>query len=432
MKKLILLISLSLLASCSPYATRPATHSTGSSTATYNIPPAERVASGTQAFLSDGTRFVATDDHQLPSWQQQRFSGSLKAFQIGCERLQARPQWTAVCQVARSTRNTDAAAKKFFEQYFTPWVVSQNGKLGGKVTGYYEPEIKGSLTYSPQYPFPIYAIPDNFIVVPYTGGKRSGSLKIQMTGKHQGKVSSSGDYTANLADFPLNERSKSLKGRIEGNRFLPFYTRAEINAGALNGRAPILAYAADPVDLFFMHVQGSGRLSLPNGKTLSLIYADKNDQPYVSIGRYMVNKGYISMADANANGIKKWLAQHPNQLAEVLGQNPGYVFFKTGQAQQTGPIGALGVPLTAEYSVAVDKRFIELGSPIFVATTDPRNRRALNRLMIAQDTGSAITGAVRIDFFWGFGHDAGRTAGKMNEVGYVWSLLPNGMMPNKH
>ena len=428
-KAVAIIVFIGGLSSC---GTQPSLPPTTTTTPSYTpeILSAQRLPTGTAAHISGNVSFTATTFSALPSWDKQSFSGSLKAFVQGCERLQAHPAWTEICSIAKRTPLYEKYARAFFENNFTPWTIAQNGNLAGKVTGYYEPAINGSLSYSSAYRFPIYEIPQDFIVVPYTGGAKSGSLKINIIGANKGEVAKNGAYSANLADFPVNERTRSLKGRTVGNRFVPYYTRAQINAGALNNQAKIIAYAADPVELFFMHVQGSGRLRLPDGSMLPLAYADKNDHPYVSIGRYMANKGYLPLAQANAEGIKNWLAAHPDKLAEVLGQNPGYVFFKRGESGVSGPTGALGVPLSPGFSAAVDKHIIELGSPIFVATTDPRNRRALNRLMMAHDTGSAIVGAVRVDVFWGYGDTAGNHAGKMNEVGYLWNLLPNGMTPS--
>ena len=162
---------------------------------------------------------------------------------------------------------------------------------------------------------------------------------------------------------------------------------------------------------------------------MRLGFADKNDQPYVSIGRYMANKGYLPLGQTSMQGIKGWLQQNPQKMAEVLGQNPSYVFFRQLPGNDSGPIGALGVPLSGGYSAAIDRHYITLGAPLFVATTHPASGHGLNRLLMAQDTGSAINGAVRIDYFWGYGDEAGAVAGKMKHPGYVWQLLPNGMLP---
>ena len=279
--------------------------------------------------------------------------------------------------------------------------------------------------------FPIYGIPNDFVVVPLPVHLRGSKQTVRMnrTGANQGVIAADGAYAVSLAQFPLNDKSTALKGRVEGGAFVPYYTRAQINGGALDGKAPILGYADDPVELFFLHIQGSGRLRTPQGQYVRLGFADKNDQPYISIGRYMANRGYLPLGQTTMQGIKTWMRANPQYLAEVLGQNPSYVFFRTLPGNDDGPLGALGVPLTGGYSVAIDRHFITLGAPLFVATTHPQTQHGLNRLMVAQDTGSAINGAVRVDYFWGYGDEAGALAGKMKYPGYVWQLLPNGMLP---
>ncbi|WP_287956625.1 MltA domain-containing protein [Snodgrassella sp.] len=376
-----------------------------------------------------GVSYRVVSYQALPQWSTQSFIDSLEAFKTSCNKLQMQPAWQTVCQQAARTTRHNHQAKAFFETYFTPWEVSQNGQLAGTVTGYYEPMLLGDTKQTAQARFPIYGIPNDFVVVPLNSGLRQGIVRIRLTGTNSGVITPTGNYTANLASFPLNEKTRALKGRISGNQLVPYYTRAQINAGALNGKAPILGYANDPVELFFLHVQGSGQLKTSDNRMLRLSFADKNDYPYVSIGKYMANKGYLPLAQTSMQGIKAWLQQHPQQLAEVLGQNPSYVFFRASAESASGPTGALGVPLTKGYSAAVDSHFVSLGAPIFVATTHPASGYGLNRLLMAQDTGSAINGAVRVDYFWGYGDEAGALAGKMKYPGYVWQLLPNGILP---
>ena len=338
-----------------------------------------------------------------------------------------------MCAQAFQTPVQHLPAKSFFERYFTPWQVAGNGSLAGTVTGYYEPVLQGDDRRTAQARFPIYGIPNDFISVPLPAGLRSGKnlVRIRQTGKNSGIIDNAGGtHTADLSQFPITARTTAIKGRFEGSRFLPYHTRNQINGGALDGKAPILGYAEDPVELFFMHIQGSGRLKTPSGKYIRIGYADKNEHPYVSIGKYMADKGYLKLGQTSMQGIKSYMRQNPQRLAEVLGQNPSYVFFRElAGSSNDGPVGALGTPLMGEYAGAVDRHYITLGAPLFVATAHPVTRKALNRLIMAQDTGSAIKGAVRVDYFWGYGDEAGETAGKMKEPGYVWQLLPNGMKP---
>lgn len=380
-----------------------------------------------------GASYQVVSFNDLPQWHNQSFLQSLTAFKQSCNRLIQQPEWQTVCQKANEIpAHHNQAIKSFFEQHFTAWQVSHHGKLGGTITGYYEPVLAGDFIPTQQARFPIYGIPDDFVSVPLPSNLRNSKItvRIQATGQHSGVISANGKYKANLAQFPINPRTTALKGRFVGNQFIPYYTRNQINGGALNGKAPILGYANDPVELFFLHIQGSGRIKTPDGQYIRLGYADKNEYPYVSIGRYMANKGYLPLSQTSMQNIKTWLAQNPNRLAEVLGQNPSYVFFRTlpGSAE-LGPIGALGVPLTGKYSGAVDRHYITLGAPLYLATTHPDTQKSLNRLIIAQDTGSAITGAVRVDYFWGYGNKAGQSAGKQKYTGYVWQLLPHGVLP---
>lgn len=375
-------------------------------------------------------RVVSFDD--LPKWKQQDLIQSLVAFKQSCTKLIQQKEWQVVCQKANRLSHHKRSIQAFFEQNFIPWQVSQNGELGGMVTGYYEPVLEGSIRPTKQARFPIYGIPRDFVSVPLPAYLRQSkaNVRIRQTGANSGVISQDGQYVASLAQFPITERTQALKGRFVGQRFLPYYTRHQINGGALDTLAPILAYANDPVELFFLHIQGSGRIKTPDGQFVRLGFADKNEHPYVSIGRYMADKGYLPLSQTSMQNIKAWLAKNPQYLAEVLGQNPSYVFFRVlpGSSEQ-GPIGALGVPLTAEFSAAVDRRYITLGAPIYLATTHPDTKRGLNRLIMAQDTGSAIKGAVRVDYFWGYGHQAGQSAGKQKYTGYVWQLLPKGVLP---
>lgn len=421
-----------MLAGCFSHSTKPVSKVSKTPnlpSASTSVFPSTSVAMGSVHYGKDGTTYRRVAFSALPQWQQQNFSGSLNAFKNSCLSLRKQTQWQSVCQIAQSI-NDNHQAKNFFEQYFSAWEVAQNGKLAGMVTGYYEPVLQGDDHQTARARFPIYGIPDDFVSLklPEQYRQYSGSIAFNVTGKNTASVVNNGAYSATLSQFQRN--SGSVKGRLVGTRLVPYYTRDQINGGALNNRAPILAYANDPVELFFMHIQGSGRIQTPDGRYIRLGFADKNNYPYVSIGKYMADKGYLPLAQTSMQNIKAYLAQNPHRLAEVLGQNPSYIFFQplTGSADQ-GPIGALNVPLTGEFSGAVDKRYITLGAPIFLATTHPDTRKALNKLIIAQDTGSAIKGAVRVDYFWGYGDAAGKIAGKQKDTGYVWQLLPNGVLP---
>ena len=435
------LAALSLLLTACP-TTMP--RKQGQGTHTPNIPhtpqiphqPAGNAVSHGTTLQPTGSSatYRAVSFHELPQWNEQSFGDSLAAFKKSCLKLANQAKWQYTCARANQTAHSTAAAKAFFEQNFTPWQVSERGQAGGKVTGYYEPVLHGDTRNTSTARFPIYGIPSDFVSIPLPANLRNSkaTVRVSPTGNNRGVIQSNGAYIANLAQFPITARTTALKGRFIGNQFVPYFTRAQINAGALNGRAPILGYANDPVELFFMHIQGSGRLRTPAGNFVRLGFADKNEYPYVSIGQYMSTRGYLPLAQTSMQNIKSWMGKNPNHLAEVLGQNPSYVFFKVldGSSDQ-GPVGALGVPLTGGYSGAVDKHHITLGAPLFLATSHPANANAgLNRLIVAQDTGSAIKGAVRVDYFWGYGDEAGQMAGRHNTTGYVWQLLPHGVLPS--
>ncbi len=289
--------------------------------------------------------------------------------------------------------------RRYFEQHFVPWQMLNSGPSSeGLVTGYYEPLIRGSRTRAGPYAWPIHGVPSDML-------------------------------TIELGDVYPELKHLRLRGRVVGNKILPYWTREELSARGAQVPYPVLLWADDPIDLFFLQVQGSGRVQLPDGQHVRVGYADQNGHPYQSIGRWLVSKGELSLDQASMDGIKRWARDNPDRLREMLNANPSYVFFREVPASNAGPIGALGVPLSEGRSIAVDPRYIPLGAPVFLATTQPLSTRPLNRLMLAQDTGSAIKGAVRADFFWGFGEQAGREAGRMRQQGQMWLLLPRGMSP---
>jgi len=208
---------------------------------------------------------------------------------------------------------------------------------------------------------------------------------------------------------------------------VPYLTRAELEARDGNG-APVIAWVEDPVELFFVQIQGSGQIELASGERIRLGYGDQNGHPYRSMGRFLVDRREMTLDQASMQNIKAWAAANPRKLREALDANPSYVFFRES-AHTSGPVGTLGVPLTAGYSVAVDPRYVPLGAPVFLATTWPLSTQPLERLMAAQDTGGAIRGAVRADFYWGSGSEAGALAGRMRQRGRMWILWPRGETP---
>lgn len=333
---------------------------------------------------------------QLPGWNNDDLTQAWPAFMQSCRGLRSNPAWNGVCQAAmqQPALPEGPAVKSFFEQYFQPWQINQaEGGVEGLVTGYYEPLLRGSRTPSAKYRFPIHAAPNDLLAV---------------------------DLSAVYPEL----KSLRLRGRLQGNKIVPYFTRAEIDAGAAPVRGKELAWVDDPVDMFFLQIQGSGRVQLDNGETLRVGYADQNGHPYRSIGKWLVEKGELTLDKASMQGIKDWALLNPERLPELLNTNPSYVFFREMPNHLSGPLGALGVPLTSERSIAIDPRGMPLGAPVWLATTRPYSSEILNRLMLAQDTGGAIRGNVRADFFWGFGDDAGKQAGSMKQKGRMWVLLP--------
>jgi membrane-bound lytic murein transglycosylase A len=333
---------------------------------------------------------------QLPGWRDDDLALLWPAFLQSCKGLKNNPAWTGVCLAAGRLPPTPdgVAVRAFFEQQFQPWQVNQaEGGTEGLVTGYYEPLLRGSRYLTPKYRFPIYAAPEDLLVV---------------------------DLSALYPEL----KNLRLRGRLQGNKVVPYFSRAEIEAGTAPVRGKELVWVDDPVELFFLQIQGSGRVRLENGDIVRVGYADQNGHPYRSIGKWLVDKGELTLDKASMQGIKDWGRRNPERLPELLNANPSYVFFRELPNQLSGPLGALGVPLTAERSIAIDPRGMPLGAPVWLATTRPNSNESLNRLMMAQDTGGAIRGNVRADFFWGFGDEAGRQAGAMKQRGRMWALLP--------
>jgi len=335
---------------------------------------------------------------ELPGWATDDLGAVWPAFRESCRAIGRRPAWAAVCAAANALPATpsDQETRQFFEQHFTPrQAVASDGNTQGLVTGYYEPLLYGSRTQSAETPWPILAPPADML-------------------------------TANSAAAHPELKSMNLRGRRAGNRVVPYWTRAELEKRRAEGKLPARAlfWTADPIDLFFLQVQGSGQIELPDGSRVRVGFAEHNGHPYRSIGRWLVDRGELSIHQASMQGIRQWTHRNPHRLDELLNSNPRYVFFRELPVGEGGPIGALGVPLHAGRSIAIDPAHVPLGAPVFLSTTWPLSDEPLNRLVMAQDTGGAIKGVARADFFWGFGDEAGEQAGKMRQQGKMWILWP--------
>jgi membrane-bound lytic murein transglycosylase A len=333
----------------------------------------------------------------LPGWDKDDLREAWPAFRASCEVLIRKDDWRGPCNFARGVDASDGAAVRiFFESFFVPHqVINPDGSETGLVTGYYEPLLHGARRRGGIFQTALYRSPDDLLVL---------------------------DLTSVYPEL----RGMRLRGRLAGSKVVPYFSRSEIEQSKhLAGKE--LLWVDDQIEAFFLQVQGSGRVQLEDGKeTVRVAYADQNGHPYKSIGRYLVDKGELKLEQASAQGIKAWFVAHPERQQELLNANPSYVFFKEEKLidPTQGPKGAFGVSLTPQRSIAIDAQFLPLGVPVFLATTLPNSNVPLQRLVLAQDTGGAIRNALRADYFWGFGAEAGEQAGKMRQRGMMWLLLP--------
>ena len=341
---------------------------------------------------------------ELPGWPEDDLRGFSAALTTNCSAMRAKTAvWGRLCREADQINAADTTAlRQFIEsQFFAHELTDTKGSRTGLITGYYEPLLKGSRTRGGIFQIPLYRTPKDLINV-------------------------------DLSSIYPEIKSLRLRGRLEGNRIVPYPTRAEIERGGLLAGGELL-WVDDPVEAFFLQVQGSGRVQLPTGETVRVGYAEQNGYPYRSIGRYLIDKGELKPNDASMQSIKAWVAANPHRRDEVLHQNPSVVFFREISALPSaqGPLGSMGLPLTAGRSLAVDPRFVTPGSLVYLSTRVPKPGAppkdaglSFQRLMIAQDTGSAVLGAHRGDIFFGTGNEAGEVAGRMRADGKMFVLLP--------
>ncbi|GHD39714.1 membrane-bound lytic murein transglycosylase A [Thalassobaculum fulvum] len=351
----------------------------------------------------------------LPGWEQDDPRPALAAFRRTCGpilrgdqsravgpdgRFGTRADWAPVCRAGEAVDANDPdAVRRFFAGAFTVWRARDDKPEDDLFTGYFEPELAGSLRKAAGYPVTLYKRPPDLIDV-------------------------------DLGAFRESLKGERIAGRVENGRLVPYADRAAIEDGGIAGKAEPLLYLADPVDAFFLHIQGSGLVILPDGSRLRVGYDGTNGHPYYAIGRWLIAEGEVPKEKMSLQAIRDWLAAHPERRRELMDRNPSYVFFRrlTGD----GPVGAAGVALTPGRSLAVDRRHLPLGAPLWVDVAYPTDAGpALRRLMIAQDTGGAIRGPVRADVFWGAGKPAEALAGPMAAKGRYWLLLPNGVDPNR-
>lgn len=327
----------------------------------------------------------------LPGWQSGA-PAALNAFRISCASLMKRidrsgltrgEDWRPACTAASTAQ--DPAA--FFEQNFETVVIGSGEAF---LTGYYEPEISGSRTAMPGYT-PVYKRPPDLVDV-------------------------------DLGRFSDDLKGKKIRGRVDGKLLTPYYDRAEIDDGALAGKGLEIAWAADPIEFFFLQIQGSGRLKLPDGQIMRIGYDSQNGRDYLAIGKTLRDRGVLAPGEATMDGIIRWLRANPDEGCALMRQNKSYVFFR--ELNGAGPLGAMEVPLTPGGSIAADPLFTPLGAPVWLG----EGPAGLERLWVAQDTGGAIKGANRFDTFWGAGESARHIAGGMSANARAVLLLPKGSL----
>lgn len=338
----------------------------------------------------------------LPGWNADGLLAAWPAWLASCQ-VQARPEWHDVCAAADALAPaSDASIRAFFEARFQPLLIRRTGtapaaaRTTGLLTGYFEPQLRGSRRHLPGFDTPLYSPPDDLL-------------------------------TVDLGAIVPALKGKRVRGRLVGRTVVPYYTRAQLATDpALPGHE--IVWLNNPLDAFLLEVQGSGRIQLDDGTVIRLAYADQNGHPYRSIGRYLVSQGELQADAADIPGIRAWLAAHPQRLREVLDANPSVVFFQELPLgdPRLGPRGAQGVALTAGRSIAVDPGYIPLGAPVYLAAGPDR---ALMRLVIAQDAGGAISGAPRADLFCGAGEAAASMAGSLRAQATLWLLWPRGAAP---
>lgn len=343
----------------------------------------------------------------LPDWSGGDPRPALAAFRRSCAALAARPantsmgtyagtaaDWREPCRAASQSAPDAAAARAYFEHWFAPLSVGAGELRDGLFTGYYEPQLRASRTRHGRYQTPVYGLPADLVTVDL------GAFRDALSGER-------------------------ISGRVQGHRLVPYATRAEIDAEGLE-TAPMLFFCDDAVAVFFLHIQGSGRVRFDDGTTARVAYAGENGRRYTAIGRTLIAQGALARDEVSLQSIRAWLRAHPGPARAVMENDASFIFFRESPVGDPalGSPGAENVALTPGASIAVDARIHPLGAPFFVATDLPDSGKRLRRLFVAQDIGGAIRGPVRADIFWGFGAGAELLAGRMKQTGRLFVLLP--------
>lgn len=383
------------------------------------LPPAD----GPPAAPADAMTLHPVVFDDLPGYRRDRLTAALPALQTSCERLITLPasramggdvgagrvgDWIPACTALLDLdpAASDAAIRARLEAHFRPYAVSVAGRDEGLFTGYFEPLLQGSFQPDARYRVPLHARPPSLVDV-------------------------------DLGAFRRDLAGQRIAGKVENGRLQPFYARSQISTGALAGQGLELIYVDNAVDAFILHIQGSGRIELPDGRRLRVAYAGQNGHPYFAIGRALLRRGALKPGEVSMPAIRQWLLAHPDEADAVMNQNRSYIFFRREADDGLGPKGAAGVPLTAGRSLAVDRTRLPYHAPLWLDAEAPdpespaQRSRPVQRLMVAQDTGGAIRGEIRGDVFWGAGERARQIAGHMAHRGRYFLLLPKALLPTK-
>lgn len=322
----------------------------------------------------------------IDGFYEDDLSLAFEVFKKDCRRAKRYDLFKEICQRAETTSN----ASQFFSENFTPYELhNDNGTNNGLITGYYEPLLHGSRIKTDKYKYPIYKTPKDM-------------YKIDLS-----------------AAYPELKKYRRLRGKLVNGKIVAYDDRAQLNKRT--DLEPIV-YVDDEIDLFFLQIQGSGKVALDTGETINVGYANQNGHKYFAIGRALLKEGVLTKTGASLQGIKKYLRQNPHRIEEILNKNRSYIFFVENKKSATG---ALGTELTAGRNLAVDRKYIPLGMPVFINTKSSVSKEKINRLMVAADVGGAIKGQIRADFFFGNGSDAELQAGGMKSPGKLTILVPN-------
>ena len=365
-----------------------------------------------------GSQYVPLAFSDIPGWEQDDHLAAFKAFRESCRPIAAQsapPQDVRAlgaslrdpCHAARAIDTFDGAkARAFFEQNFTPLKISRLGEGEGFVTGYYEPVLDGSKTPSEVYNVPVYRRPSNLFVRGY-----------------------------NQASPDLPNKGPVYR-KIGRRKLVPYYDRGEIEDGILAGRGIEICWLKSQTDLLFAQIQGSARIKLEDGSTLRINYDSYNGYPYTPVGRVLIDRGIIPREEMSMQKIREWMEANPDGAKDVRRQNRSYIFFREVQlSDKDEAVGAQGIPLTPGRSIAVDKSLHVYGTPFFIEGELPieseKSKTPFRRLMIAQDTGSAITGPARADLYFGAGADAGKVAGRLKQNVRFVMLVPKSLDPEE-